>query len=143
MVYNIIGLGYDELKSVLRDVSKRRRRSYFAGKGWIHRKLLEACVAFAKNGFRIVDEMVISRLCVAFRELRIAKRGLSILLDGEIKALEMLVQYRARGVFKWAPRLETWLRIESYRFWLGTIQHSLSRGTCLGFEIVGHQSDGQ
>ena len=143
MVYNVIGLGYDELKSVLRDVSKRRRRSHFEGKGWIHRKLLEACVAFAKNGFRIVDEMVIGRLCVALRELRIAKRGLSILLDGEAKALEMQVQYRARGVFKWAPRLETWLRIESYWFWLGTIQHSLLRGTCLGFGIVGHQSDGQ
>lgn len=143
MVYNVIGLGYDELKSVLRDVSKRRRRYYFAGKGWIHRKLLEACVTFAKNGFRIVDEMVISRLCVALRELGIVKRGLSILLDGQIKALEMLVQYKARGVFKWAPRLETWLKLEGYRFWLGTIQHSLSKGTCLGLEIVGHQSDGQ
>jgi hypothetical protein len=143
VVYNVIGLGYDELKSVLRDVSKRRRRYYFAGKGWIHRKLLEACVTFAKNGFRIVDEMVISRLCVALRELGIVKRGLSILLDGQIKALEMLVQYKARGVFKWAPRLETWLKLEGYRFWLGTIQHSLSNGICLGLEIVGHQSDGQ
>jgi len=42
MVYNVIGLGYGELKRVLRDVSRRRRRSHFADKGRIHSKLLEA-----------------------------------------------------------------------------------------------------
>jgi hypothetical protein len=125
VVHNAISVGYDELKSVLREVSRRRRRRHFADNGWIHRKLLEACVDFAKNGFRIVDKMVIGRLCVAFRELRIVKGRLSILLDGQIKALEMLVQYKARGVFKWAPRLETWLKMEGYKFWLGTMQRSL------------------
>jgi hypothetical protein len=130
VVYNTIGLGYDELKSALREVSKRRGRRHYAGDGWIHRKLLEACVDFAKNGFRIVDRMVIGRLCIALRELRIAKRRFTVLLDGEIKASEMQVQYRTRGVFKWAPRLETWLKIESYKYWLGTIQHALTSGTC-------------
>lgn len=141
MVYSTISVGYDELKSVLREVYTHRRRWYFAGKGWIHRKLLEACVDFARNGFRIVDKMVISRLCVAFRELRIAAGRLSILFAGEIKASEMQVQYRTRGVFKWAPRLETWLKIESYKFWLGTIEHSLASDACPAFEIVGHQPD--
>lgn len=143
MVYSAVSLGYDELKAVLRKVSKRRRRWHCAGDGWIHRKLLEACVCFAKNGFRIVDKRVISRLCVAFRELRIGKGRLSILLDGETKALEMQVQYRTRGVFKWAPRLETWLNLEGYKFWLGTIQHSLANGVCPVSEVVGRQSGKQ
>jgi len=143
VVYNGFSLGYDELKGVLREVSKRTRRRHYAGDGWIHRKLLEACVGFAKNGFRIVDKRVISRLCVAFRELRVAKGRLSILLDGEVKALEMQVQYRTRGVFEWAPRLETWLNTVGYKFWLGTIQHSYASGACPVFEVVGRQSDKQ
>lgn len=142
MVYNVIGLGYDELKSALREVSKRGRRWRYAGSRGIHMRLLEACVGFAENGFRIVDKMVISRLHVAFRELRIAKRRFNILMDGEIKALEMLVQYRKGGVFDWAPRLEAWLKIEDYKFWLGTLQRSLAGEACPIFEIVGHQSDG-
>lgn len=135
MVYDAISLGYDELRSALREVIRHRRRWQFAGDGWIHRKLLEACVSFAKNGFRIVDKMVISRLCVAFRELRIAKGRLSILLDGETKALEMQVQYRTRGVFVWTPRLETWLKVESYKFWLGTMQRSLENCACPMVEV--------
>jgi hypothetical protein len=142
VVYNVIGLGYDELRSALREVSKRGRRWRYAGDRGIHMRLLEACVGFAENGFRIVDRMVISRLHVAFRELRIAKRRFNILLDGEIKALEMQVQYRKSGVFDWAPRLEAWLKIEDYKFWLGTIQHSLASEAGPVFEIVGHHSDG-
>jgi hypothetical protein len=127
---NAISVGYDELRSVLREVSRRRRRRHFADNGWIHRRFLEACVDFARNGFIIVDKMVISRLCVAFRELRIVKGRLSILFDGEIKALEMQVQYRARGVFVWTPRLEIWLKVKSYKFWLGTMQRSLENCAC-------------
>jgi hypothetical protein len=134
-MYSTVGLGYDELKSVLREVSRRRGRWHFGGDGWIHKKLLEACVGFAKNGFRIVDKRVISRLCVAFRELRVATRRLSIFLDGEIKALEMQIQYSTRGVFVWAPRLEAWLKVESYKFWLGTIQHSLENCACPIVEV--------
>lgn len=140
MAYSNISLGYDDLKSILREVDRHRSR-HFTGHGWIHRKLLEACVSFARNGFRIVDKLVISRLCVAFKELRIVKRRLSILLNGELKASEMQVQYRTRGVFKWAPRLQAWLKIEGYKFWLGTIQHSLSDHACPEFEIMGHQPD--
>jgi hypothetical protein len=135
VVYNAISLGYDELKSALREVSRRRSRRHFGRNGWIHRKLLEACVFFTRNGFRIVNKMVISRLCVAFRALRIAKGRVSILLDGEIRALEMQVQYRTRGVFKWAPRLETWLKMEGYKFWLGTIQRSLEDSACPIVEV--------
>lgn len=139
MAYNVISLGYDELKSVLREVNTRRRRWRLAGDDRIHRGLVEACVGFAKMGFRIVDKMVISRLCVAFRELRVAKRGLRILLEGEVKAAEMQIQYRTRGVFKWAPKLETWLKIRGYKLWLGTIQYSLASNACPCFENGGHQ----
>jgi len=41
---------------------------------------------------------------------------------GLIKALEMLTQYRERGVFKWVPQLKDWLRDPAYKFWLGTVQ---------------------
>lgn len=143
MVYDTFGLGYDELKTVLQEVNRRRRLFQFRGTDCIHKKLLEACLVFAKNGLRIVNKVVIRRLCVAFRELRIAKRHFSIFLEGEMKTLEMQVQYRARGVFKWAPKLETWLQIESYKFWLGTIQHSLTNESCPAFEMVDRHSGAQ
>ena len=138
MVHNNISLGYEELKSILYSVNRRRRRWRLADAGWIHKKLLEACVGFAKNGFRIVDKMIISRLCVAFKELRIANRRLSILLEGEIKATEMQIQYRARGVFRWASKLSTWLDIEGYKFWLGTIQSSLENYACPAVGVGSH-----
>jgi hypothetical protein len=46
-------------------------------------------------------------------------------MDGEIKALEMLTQYKERGVFKWVPQLKNWLRDPAYKFWLGTVQNML------------------
>jgi hypothetical protein len=140
MAYSNMSLGYDDLKSILREVRKHKLR-HFSGNCWIHTKLLEACVEFAKNGLRIVDNLVVNRLCVAFRALRIVRRRLCILLDGEAKALEMQVQYRTREVFKWAPLLQKWLKTEGYKFWLGTIQRSLADHACLEFEIMGHRSD--
>jgi len=139
MAYSMIGLGYDELKSVLREVNGQRKRWHFTRDCWIHKKLLEACVYFARKGFRIVNKLVISRLCIAIRGLRIAKRRLRTLLDGEIKALEMQVQYRERGVFKWAPRLEGWLKTEDYKLWLGTIQQSLEDCACPMVDHGSHQ----
>jgi hypothetical protein len=140
VVYGNISLGYDDLKSILLEVRRHRSR-HFSGNDWIHKKLLEACVDFAKHGLKIVDNLVINRLCVAFRALRITRRRLRILLDGEAKALEMQVQYRTRGVFKWAPLLQTWLKTENYRFWLGTIQGSLSNHACPEFQIMGNRPD--
>jgi hypothetical protein len=143
MMQNRVSIGHNELRSVFHEIYKRSRKWQQSPNNWIHKKLLEACMCYTKNGFRITNATVLARISVAFKELRIKNRRINILLDGEIKALEMQVQYRTRGVFKWASKLETWLETESYKFWLGTIQYSLSRGTCLKFEIVGHQSDGQ
>ena len=141
MVYNI-SLGYDELKSVLREVNRRGRRLHFARDSWIDKKLLEACVDFARSGFRIVNKLVINRLGLALRGLHIAKRRLRILLDGEITALEMQIQYRANGVFKWIPQLEGWLKTEAYKFWLGTIHHSLEDCACPIIEVGSYQPSG-
>ncbi len=51
-------------------------------------------------------------------------------MDGEIKALEMLTHYGERGVFKWVPQLEAWLRDSAYKFWLGTVQNMLHENVC-------------
>jgi hypothetical protein len=128
VVYTSVGLGYAELRSALRETYRNRRRCNWHRR--IHRGLLEACVHFARNGFRIVDAMVIARLRVALRELGITNRRLSILLDGDAKAAEMQFRYKECGVFRWLPKLEQWLKSEAYRFWLGTIQHSLENGVC-------------
>lgn len=79
--------------------------------------------------------MVIARVGVAFKELRIGNRRLSFFLDGEAKALEMLVKYNEHGVFRWAPRLKQWLESEAYKFWLGTIQRSLENCGCPVVEV--------
>lgn len=81
---------------------------------------------YTKKGFRITNGTILARIRVAFKELRIRNRRINILLDGEAKALEMQVQYRTRGVFRWAPKLETWLETEGYKVWLGIIQRSLT-----------------
>lgn len=73
---------------------------------------------------------MIKRLRVAFRELRITNRRVRILMDGEIKALEMLTQYRENGVFRWVPQLKAWLRDQAYKFWLGTTQTTLVDNAC-------------
>ena len=54
---------------------------------------------------------------------------MSILLNGAIRAFEIQVRYRTRGVFKWAPKLEAWLRLEGHKFWLGVVLYSL--GGCV------------
>jgi len=139
-MYNRLSLGYDELKNALREAYRNRKRWRWNGR--IHKVLLEACVDFTRNGFRIVDATVIARLRIALNELRIIGRRLRILLDGEAKAMEMQIQYRTRGVFKWAPRLETWLKMEGYKFWLGTVQHSLESYACPIVEVGSRRSSG-
>jgi hypothetical protein len=117
------GIGYPELRKAFQTFTSnctiRSRRSN------IHRKLLEACIRFTKSNGRILSITVIRRLRVAFRELRIVNTRVRILSEGKIKALEMQVQYRRNGVFKWVPRLEDWLTNHAYRYWLGTMQVSL------------------
>ncbi len=117
------GLGHAELRNALRE-AHRRRRIWRRAK-MVHKGLLEACVGFTRSGARIVDATVMKRLRVAFRELRIISRRLRILMDGEIEALRMLTGYKEKGVFRWIPQLETWLRDEAYKFWLGTMQTTL------------------
>jgi hypothetical protein len=86
---------------------------------------LEACLAYTKKKLRIVSVNILERLAVAFRELGIAKPRARILSYGEAKALEMQVQFRRQGVFKWAPRVEKWLNDIRCKLWLGTVQISL------------------
>lgn len=120
MTYNAFGLGHAELRNALREAHRKWRVWRWANR--VHKGLLEICVRFTRDGARIVDATVISRLRVAFRALRITNRRVRILMDGEIKALEMLTQYEERGVFKWVPQLKVWLRDPAYKFWLGTVQ---------------------
>lgn len=117
------GISYLELRNALRTLARNRRSRYRSVN--IHQKLLEACVRFAKYSGRIFSVVVITRLRVALRELKIISPRVRILSDGEIKALEMQVQYRQRGIFKWVPQLEGWLMNQAYRFWLGTLQMCL------------------
>jgi hypothetical protein len=123
------GLGYSELSSALRLVRRK-----FRGKGScvnVHWKFLEACVAYTRTNLRILGANILQRLRVAFKELGIVKPGARILSRGEAKALEMLVQFRCRGVFKWAPRVEKWLYDVGYRLWLGAREISLMNGFLL------------
>ena len=143
MVLNTISLGYHELKNFLQEANRRRRLFQFRDRDWINKKLLEACLSFAKNGQRIVNKMVISRLHVALSELGIVKRRFNILLDGEINALEMQMQYKAHGVFTWAPRVKKWLETESYKFWLGIPQNPLTHEYLPSVDMVGRHSGGQ
>jgi hypothetical protein len=91
----------------------------------IHWRFLEACLAYTRRNLRILGASILQRLAVAFRELGITKPQAWILSEGEAKALEMQVEFRRRGVFKWAPRVENWLKDVSYKLWLGTLQVSL------------------
>jgi len=88
-------------------------------------------VGFTRNGFRIVDATVLARLRVAFRELGVINRRIRVLMDGEIKALEMRIKFKEHGVFGWVPQLEAWLRDQAYKFWLGTMQICLEGNACL------------
>ena len=117
------GLGYVDLNNALQLARRncRGRRSSMN----IHVKLLEACVAYTRRNLRILGANILQRLAVAFRELGITKPRSRILSQGEAKALEMQVQFRRRGVFKWAPRVEKWLNDLGYKLWLGTVQISL------------------
>lgn len=128
-MYNSFGLEYAELRNTLRG-AYRNRKSWRWCKD-IHKRLLEACVDFTRNGFRIVDKTVLARLRVAFRELGIVNRRVRVLVDGEVKALEMRTKFEEQNVFKWVPRLKAWLRDQAYKFWLGTMQISLESNVCL------------
>jgi hypothetical protein len=96
---------------------------------------LEACLAYTRRNLRILGASILQRLAVAFRELGITKPQARILSYGEAKALEMQVQFRRRGVFKWAPRVEKWLDDIGYRLWLGTVQVSLMNSHMLNNPI--------
>ena len=120
---NSFGLDYTELRNALGEVYRSRKRRRWSRN--IHRKLLEACVGFTRYGGRIVNATVLARLRVAFRELGIVNRRIRVLLDGEIKALELQVRFRQRNMFRWVPQLRVWLRDQTYKFWLGTMQASL------------------
>ena len=126
---NSNGLGFEDLSNALRLARRNcqgRRRSLN-----IHWKLLEACLAYTKGNLRILGASILQRLAVAFRELGIIKPQSRILSYGEAKALEMQVQFRRRGVFKWAPKVENWLNDVGYRLWLGTLQVSLMNSCML------------
>lgn len=114
-------VGYGELWNA-------RRRAYRNGK-WRFlededKGLLNSAISFLKRGCRIVSATVIARLHIVMKKLGIIN-GARVLLDGEIKAMEMRTQYAKRGVFKWVPQLEMWLNDVAYKFWLGTMQMSL------------------
>ena len=122
---NSNGLGFEDLSNALRLARRNcqgRRRSMN-----IHWRLLEACLAYTRNNLRILGASILQRLAVAFRELGITKPQARILSYGEAKALEMQVQFKRRGVFKWAPRVENWLNDIGYRLWLGTVEISLMK----------------
>jgi len=120
---NSFGLGYAELRNALRGAYRNRRKWRWSKD--IHKRLLEACVGFTRYGYRLVNATVLARLRVAFRELGIVNRRVRVLLDGEVKALELQVRYREQNVFRWVPQLRAWLRDQAYKFWLGTMQTSL------------------
>jgi hypothetical protein len=120
---NSKGLGYEELSNALR-LARRNCRGQ-RGSLNIHCRLLEACLAYTKKNLRILSANLLQRLAVAFKELGIIKPRARILSHGEAQALEMQVQFRRRGVFRWAPRVEKWLNEVGYKLWLGTVQISL------------------
>jgi hypothetical protein len=117
------GLGYEDLNSALQLARRncRGRRSFRS----IHWRFLEACLAYTRRNLRILGASILQRLAVAFRELGITKPQARILSYGEAKALEMQVQFRHRGVFKWAPRVENWLNDNGYKLWLGIVEINL------------------
>lgn len=128
-MYNSFSLGYAELRNALREAYRNTKRWRWCKN--IHKKFLEACVEFTRNGFRIVDATVLARLRVAFRELGIVNRRIRILIDGEIKALEIRTRLEEQKVFSWFPQLKAWLRDQAYKFWLGTMQISSEGNSCL------------
>jgi len=120
---NSKGLGHEELSNALQ-LARRNCRGQRSSIN-MHCRLLEACVAYTKKNLRILGASILQRLAVAFKELGIIKPRARILSHGEAKALEMQVQFRRQGVFKWAPSVEKWLNEVGYKLWLGTVQISL------------------
>jgi hypothetical protein len=120
---NSNGLGYEDLNDAL----QRARRNCRGGRSSmnIHWRFLEACLAYTRRNLRILGASILQRLAVAFRELGITKPQAWILSEGEAKALEMQVEFRRRGVFKWAPRVENWLNDNGYKLWLGIVEINL------------------
>lgn len=128
-MYDSFGLGYAELRNALCEAYRNAKRWRWCKN--IHKRFLEACVGFTRNGLRIVDTTVLARLRVALRELGIINRRIRILIDGEIKALEIRTRFKEQKVFGWLPQLKAWLRDQAYKFWLGTMQISLEGNSCL------------
>lgn len=112
---------YDELWNA-RCRAYRNGRWRFLGNE--DKGLLNSAIAYLRRGCKIVNTTVIARLRVVRKKIE-AVNKLRVLLDGEIKAMEMDIQCARNGVFKWVPRLKTWLRDMDYKLWLGTIQLSL------------------
>jgi hypothetical protein len=133
VMYDSVGLGYAELRNALREAHRNRKRWRWSKS--IHKGLLEACVGFTRHGSRVVKATVLARLRVAFKELGIINRRSRVLLDGEIKALEMQVRFRKRNLFRWVPQLRAWLRDREYKFWLGTMQTSRNGDADLVVEV--------
>jgi len=137
VAHSLFSLGYAELQRIMREAYRRGRRLRRCKN--IHKSLLEACVGFTKKGFKITDVAVIARLRVALRDLGIINRRVRVLVEGEIKALEMQIRFRDRKVFNWAPQLKAWLKCQAYKFWLGAMQISLEGKVCL---MVGPAAEG-
>jgi hypothetical protein len=134
------GLGYAELSNALQ-LARRKCRGHRSCVN-MHWKFLEACLAYTRKNLRILGAGILQRLAVAFKELGIVKPRAKFLSRGEAKALEMLVQYRRQGVFKWAPRIEKWLYEVGYRLWLGAMDISLTNSFQLN-NPMGTRAKGQ
>ncbi len=116
----MLSLGYTQLRNVLRGA--RRKWRVWRRVACEDRGLLEASVEFTRKGTVITDLKLLERLRVAFKRLGVTNLRVRVLLEGTAEATKMLSRYGESGVFSWVPQLEAWLKDQTYRFWLGTMQ---------------------
>jgi len=113
---------YEELLRA-RETGKKNGKYYrLKREGWTGIGLLEASIAYLRNGYRIVSaavkgvlEAVIERLEPPFNMTSKNR----ILRKGWERAASLLERFCRIGVLKWAPQLLSWLKSETYRTWLG------------------------
>lgn len=87
----------------------------------VDRMYLKVSIIFAKINGKIVNSKVISMLNLIIEKIT-PGYARNILKVGNQKADELILLYRSRRVFTWAPQTLEWLRNPRFITWLGVIQ---------------------
>ncbi|MFQ5711340.1 MAG: hypothetical protein ACE5GD_06130 [Candidatus Geothermarchaeales archaeon] len=108
-------LSFEDLLSFQR---KGLRNGNWRGLKQVTKSFYRACMWYARVKGRIVNAKVVGMILEIVEKLKATVKT-RIIQAGLVKAEEMRVQYRKRGIFEWCPQLKAWLRDSNYILYLG------------------------